>query len=540
MRRSTVYTIFGIILLLGLLVIIGGAWWIFSSASKTEIAVVPSPSATNTQMVALPVIALPTDMPSLTPALTVTDTDTPTPTTSATYTDTPTLTPSLTATHSPTFTATPTTTDTPTATPTPSITSSPTRTPTPTIVEPPTLTPTATFTRAPGAPQRADLMATEYELTNILLIGSDRRPGQGDFRTDAMIIVSINKTIGTVNMLSLPRDLWVYIPDHGYDRLNTAALWGYLKDWEGGGGIALLKETIRYNFGIPIDYYALVNFEGFASLIDGLGGVKMAVACELADYRLIRPDLNPELSDNYEWVTIPVGIHEFDGDEALWYVRSRATTSDFDRNLRQQALLRAIWQQFFERDLWDTIPELWDQVDEIVVTDMTLSAILKLLPFAAQLQLNLIQSFYIDFNAVAPFTNRSGAAVLWIREEPFREIIDLFYKPPTLNQLFQERVHIEIVNQSGRRDTELVAAEVLAELGFTTEIINGEDEVLQEQTTIVDFTGSSKGSSLGVLATLFGIESEDISVKLNANTDANYRIVLGELFNACIKAPERG
>ncbi|MCI0710347.1 MAG: hypothetical protein L0154_09325, partial [Chloroflexi bacterium] len=89
-------------------------------------------------------------------------------------------------------------------------------------------------------------------------------------------------------------------------------------------------------------------------------------------------------------------------------------------------------------------------------------------------------------------------------------------------------------------DIELVAAEVLGELGFTAEIINGEEEAVQEQTTIVDFTGSSKGSSLDVLAAVFGIESEDISIEINANTDANYRLVLGELFNACIKAPERG
>jgi LCP family protein required for cell wall assembly len=263
-----------------------------------------------------------TPIPSHTPvppSLTYTPSNTPTPTLTGTLTPTSTPTPTDTFTPTPTFTNTHTPTNTATFTNTPTVT--------PTLTNTIPITPSATFTQSSGAPTSVGQVRTsgEYDVLTVLLIGSDKRPNDPAYRTDVLVVVSVNKTTGTVNMLSLPRDLYVYIPNYGYDRINTASLHGDLIDWPGGGE-ALLKETIEYNLGIHVDRYAKVNFSGFEQIIDTLDGVDMVVDCHLEDYRLKSPDLNPNLLANWVLFEVNPGLQHMDGATALWYARSRATT----------------------------------------------------------------------------------------------------------------------------------------------------------------------------------------------------------------------
>ena len=151
--------------------------------------------------------------------------------------------------------------------------------------------------------------------------------GSGDARTDTMIIVSINREAQTASMVSLPRDLYVYMPNRIMGRLNTAV---------NLGGVELLEQTILYNFGIPIHYHAQVDFDGFKQIVDLLGGVSMAVSCPLEEWRLLSPELDPTLEENWGRFKLEAGMHQMDGDLALWYARSRLTTTDFDRGRRQQ------------------------------------------------------------------------------------------------------------------------------------------------------------------------------------------------------------
>src|SRR5690606_2262066 len=130
-------------------------------------------------------------------------------------------------------------------------------------------------------------------------------------RTDVLTIVSVNRTAGTVSMLSIPRDLYVYIPDHQVARINTAFGWGETNLGEGEGA-QLLIDTIRYNLGLEIDYYARVDFNGFHQIVDDLGGVEVAVDCAIQDWRLREPGLDPTVEDNWEMFTLPVGVHLMD------------------------------------------------------------------------------------------------------------------------------------------------------------------------------------------------------------------------------------
>jgi LCP family protein required for cell wall assembly len=184
----------------------------------------------------------------------------------------------------------------------------------------------------PGASKAVALVPTgEYDILNILLLGSDQRPNDPSYRTDTLIVVSVNRTTNTVNLLSIPRDLYLYIPGYGMDRINTASIRGDIARWQGRGA-GLIAYTVQYNLGIRIDRYARVNFDGFKQIVDALGGIDVAVDCPLTDYRLASPKLDPNNLSSYQRFTLPIGYHHMDGSLALWFARSRETTSDFDRN----------------------------------------------------------------------------------------------------------------------------------------------------------------------------------------------------------------
>ena len=219
----------------------------------------------------------------------------------------------------------------------------PTETPLPTATEPVFL-PTPTLYYPPDVPIRQqpataipspmprlralDPSGTPYELLNVMLIGHDGAllPSDPNFHTDTMIVVSINRNTNTVSMISLPRDLFVYIPNWGMSRLNQAYWYGEAIGWEDGGW-GMLRQVVLYNFGIELHYYAMVDFNGFQEIIDTLGGVTIAVDCPIQDLKCTGPACTDGIPGNegrgLRAYTLPVGVYEMDGDEALWYARSR-------------------------------------------------------------------------------------------------------------------------------------------------------------------------------------------------------------------------
>ncbi|MEO0565577.1 MAG: LCP family protein, partial [Chloroflexota bacterium] len=215
---------------------------------------------------------------------------------------------------------------------------------------PPLVVPTVLFPQdapenlaAPTAvPTRIPTITRNYDLVNIVFFGSDEEvTDDNTIRTDTMIVASINRDTGTVSMLSLPRDMFVYIPGLGMNRLNVTFGWGENAGWEPGGGFGLFRQTILYNFGINVHYYAKVNLTEFEQIIDLLGGVEIAVDCALTEYYPIAPieelDLTRPVEENYQLRTLDVGYYTLDGFDATWYARSRSTQlSDFDRGRRQQ------------------------------------------------------------------------------------------------------------------------------------------------------------------------------------------------------------
>ena len=375
----------------------------------------------------------------------------------------------------------------------------------------------------------------EYDILNILLLGSDTTNPRNAGRTDVILIVSINRTAQTVAMLSIPRDLYVYIPDHRVYRINSAYGYGQTEGYVGGGA-QLLMDTIQYNLGLHIDHYARVDFNDFRQIVDDIGGVEVGVDCALQDWRLREPDLDPTLEENWEMFTLPVGVHQMDGDLALWYARSRRTSSDFDRGRRHQVLMRAIWQRVRSLNLVEQLTDIWPQTLELVDTDIPLDTMLGLAPMALTIDTSRIASYMFRQNhEVISWRSPEGSSVLVpVRDVMIATLRD-FLLPVTEQQLIREHAVVEVVNATGWRGMARVAAERLAWEGFVPQISN-DNVMYQDYTVIYDYTGQSKGSSLGVLQSALRVSDGQVRIEPDPNRTVDFRVVLGGQYYACTYA----
>jgi len=245
---------------------------------------------------------------------------------------------------------------------------------------------------------------------NILLLGIDRRGGTGwGYRTDTIIIVTLDPSSKTAGLLSIPRDLQVTIPDLGEDRINTVNVYGYVQHYPGEGP-ALLRKTIEANFAISIDYYILADFDGFREIVDALGGVELEVPRELHDTQY--PD--PKADDPYAYKTIHFdpGWQRMDGERALEYVRSRMSTSDADRAWRQQQILLAIRETVLDLNLIPELPKLATTLTDSVETDMTLEEVLELTRLVPDIDAENLRQVVLEEPLVYSHQRRDGAAVL--------------------------------------------------------------------------------------------------------------------------------
>ncbi len=303
-------------------------------------------------------------------------------------------------------------------------TADPHASPTPTPFQP--IPPTATFNPTGGPAQSdAPVQSTQAAPTttpnplgerlprpegqvNILILGSDYRPGQG-YRTDVILLAALNPNKGTVNLVSFPRDLWVNIPGWEDQRINTA---------QAHGGFALTQATFEQNFGVHPDYYIMTNFNGFRGIVNTLGGIDVQASQYLSD----KCDL-PQAVNGY--CSVSPGTVHMNGDTALWYVRSRYSTSDFDRLRRAQEVIQAIFFKLMSLNAVSRAPELFSEFASSVETNLTLNNILPLLPLASQVASgNGIQRYTIGPAQVTSWVTPQGADVLLPNQAAITAIIN--------------------------------------------------------------------------------------------------------------------
>lgn len=288
-----------------------------------------------------------------------------------------------------------------TPTPTPFLPVGPTPTYIPTAF--PTLPPTEESSESSGENTQVGLLNIPEDQVNILLLGSDQRAATGGFRTDTIILLSVNPSTKTASMISFPRDLYLYIPGWTYQRINTAMF---------HGGFELLADTLEYNFGVRPSYYVMTYFWAFNDAIDSLGGIDVEVA---------RPLTDNTLNDGF---SVPAGLVHMDGSTALLYSRSRYSTSDFDRTRRQQEVLQAILKKLLSMNAIEKADELYEIYDESVTTNLTWSEIAAMLPLAVYFSdTSRIHQFFIGPAEVISWTTPGGAQVLLPRQEQIIAIL---------------------------------------------------------------------------------------------------------------------
>ncbi len=229
------------------------------------------------------------------------------------------------------------------------------------------------------------------DLVNILLVGQDRRPDETKRHlADTMIVVSINKKDKTITLTSFMRDMYVYIPGYKYNKMNAAYP---------VGGFSMLCETLMTNFGVAIDGCVEVDFVGFTTIIELLGGLDIELTQKEADH----------LNSWYGW-SLKAGMNHLNGDQALGYARARkGVGDDYARTERQRKVLTEVFNKC--KDLnFSELSELMETLLPLMSTNMTTKKItnylIELFPLFTEAQISQLR---IPANGTFTSASISGA-----------------------------------------------------------------------------------------------------------------------------------
>ena len=381
------------------------------------------------------------------------------------------------------------------------------------------------------------------ERVNVLVMGIDQREyEQGPWRTDTMLILTIDPVTMSGGMLSIPRDLWVPIPGYEEGRINTAHYLGDIYDYPGGGP-ALAAKTVQYNLGVPIHYYARVNFTAFEQVVDIIGGIDVYVEEEISD------PTYPDEAYGYDPLYIPAGWQHFNGEMALKYARTRHSIGgDFDRAKRQQQVVLAVFEQITRLDLVPQLasraPELWQTLEDSVTTDLTLDQAIALAQLASEIDRENIRYVVIDENYTQFWSTPDEQEVLIPLRDRIRELRDYIFtsEAPMPQQaddpaarLEAEAATIEVLNGTTTAGLAALTANYLQQEGLEIQQADNADRSDYSESLVIVHTGKTYTAEyvvrlldLPLTAVVHGSDANaeyDISIILGA--DYQPSIVLG-------------
>jgi polyisoprenyl-teichoic acid--peptidoglycan teichoic acid transferase len=396
------------------------------------------------------------------------------------------------------------------------------------------------------------------ERVNVLVMGLDYGDvveEQGDAaRSDSMMLFTIDPESRTAGMLSIPRDLWVNIPNFGYGKINTAHYLGEVYDLEGGGpGLAM--STMEDLLDLDINYYAVVDFQAFEDFIDEIGGIVVDVPEEIS--------VDPIGPGNT--VILEAGTQTLDGPTALAYARNRDTIgSDFDRAQRQQQVVLAIRRRILDLDMLPELiqksPVLYQQLSSGVRTNLSLKDVIGLAWLASQIDGANIKRAAIGPDQVTQTYSPEGMDILQpdiealfllrdliftttgpaqpstvVEAEPVATVSDQILvaeeappaiTPQDLRTLFQEEnARVELLNGTGTIGLAAETSTFLLEQGVNVVNAGNADEEAS-LTTIIDYTG--KPYTTQFLVELLQIQPSRIYSRYDPNSQVDIAIILGE------------
>jgi len=344
---------------------------------------------------------------------------------------------------------------------------------------------------------------------NILLIGVDERPDHPEegVRSDTLIVVHLDTIGRRVSLLSIPRDTRVELRDIGPAKINVAYGYGYAaagKLYGEGvtpaqGGMALTAETVGQFLDLPIHYTAQINFDGFARVIDALGGVTIDVPRRIVDDAYPTPDFGTVR------VEFEPGPQRMDGARALIYARTRHADSDFGRAGRQQQVIRAVVDELRARGLPGAallVPALGRALDGAFTTTLPLSRpdmVLGIGWIATGLDPATIGQYRLAPDT-APNFREIGSDILWDPAE-VRAVVRDFLAAPGVET---GQARIQVLNGAGVTGLARRVSSELEAAGFT--VVPAADATRSDMPDTIVYDVTGKPATARRLATLLRAE----------------------------------
>ena len=380
------------------------------------------------------------------------------------------------------------------------------------------------------------------EQLNILLIGTDQRPREDTYNTDTLIVVSIDPLTNQVAMFSLPRDtVDVPVPPGPAQQAFGPVYEKKINAWftsvrnrddlfagtdrtRGYNGLKAIMGTL---YGLDIRYFVEVNFAGFVQVVDSLGGVTINVQIPVVD------DRYPGENGWLERIYIPSGIQHMDGRQALRYARSRHSSTDFDRGLRQQRVLLSLREQADPRALIPHLPELVTALKQAVRTDIPIDQIDELLGLAAAIDSKNIRSYVFSPPLYQEeFQSSPRGYIIVPRLEAIRAAVrNAFTMDPAdealRQRLAEEGASVWVLNSSGLRDRGAKLASYLEYYGLAASAPRQTPQGgVQPDSTIVIYNGAETGLA-ATIAYLEGLLGVPATVRADAAIWADVVVTIG-------------
>jgi polyisoprenyl-teichoic acid--peptidoglycan teichoic acid transferase len=372
---------------------------------------------------------------------------------------------------------------------------------------------------------------------NVLVMGLDygdwaSADREGPPRTDTMILFTIDPLTKTAGWIHIPRDLWVNIPGFEYGRINTAYMLGEAYQVPGGGP-ALASQTIEQLLGVPINYYAQVDFYAFEKFIDRIDGVLIDVPYEMK--------IDP--IGKYNTIILQPGEQRLYGPEALAYARARYTDGgDFDRSQRQMQVIMAIRKRVLKPSFFPVMlsraPDLYNELASGIHTNMTFDEAIKFAWLAREIpEENIRKGAIAPPDMVLFATSPDGAQqilkpipdrIRQLRDEIFAS--DIAYNPSTAStdlagMMKEEAPRIQVLNGTGTEGLASKTQEYLLSQGATNVTVGNAGELLASS-KIIDYSGQPY--TRRYLVDLMGIPDNNIYYENNPASDVDIVIMLGQ------------
>jgi len=366
----------------------------------------------------------------------------------------------------------------------------------------------------------------------VLLLGLDYRDWENQedaSRSDTMILLTLDPQAKTAGILSIPRDLWVAIPGFKHAKINTAYYNGDAYKLPGGGP-ALAVKTVEQFLGVPINYYAQIDFSAFVRFIDEIGGVEIDVPYE------IKIDLLGSGAKTKK--KLQPGRQVLPGEWALAYARNRYTENgDFDRAERQQQVIMAIRDRILSFDMLPTLiqkaPTLYSELAGGIRTNLQLDEVVRLALLAQEAPEENIQRGLINKDNVYFGESPDGLSILIPIPDDIHELRDRIFAssgsigPQTpgdaLAKVKVEGARVAIYNGSGVPGLAERAANQLRAQGVN--VVQAVDGESYSSSVVVDHSGAPY--ALSYLVDFLKIGQGNIRVEFQLDGASDLDLYLG-------------